>query len=344
MRIGLVGPPLVPSGPHTHRAVHVVMDNLARGLRQLGHEVETVPASVHAYEKLAGADVIHDHTGLDPATPVVDTPTPVVITQHRPFTPASLSVFAHRLPRAVVAVSRDQAEHAHGVPVALVIHNGVDTDAFHPGQLHGYELVFVGRMSLDKGAHTAVRIAHAAGRPIRIVSALRGRAETDYFDTMVHPLLSTQDSVVLDASPEELAGVLQRADALVNPSRRAEPFSLVMVEALASGTPVIASARGAAPEIVTPGVTGFLCSTEDEAARAVNRIEDIDRATCRAEVVSRFSMARMARAHQDLYATLVGGPRVPWPRLEQERSARTPSRRGGRGPGSMVHSAGDRWP
>ena len=317
MRVGLVGPPVLSSGLHTNRGIHAVIDNLARGLRQLGHEVETVPASVHAYEKLATADVIHDHTGLEFETPVADTGPPVVVTQHRQFTAASLSAYTDRpRPRAVVAVSRDQAEHAHGVPITLVIRNGVDTDAFRPGGPHGDELVFVGRMSLDKGAHTAVRIAHAAGRSIRIVSAMRGRGEADYFDSMVRPLLSAEDSVVLGASREELARILQRGAALVNPARRAEPFGLVMIEALASGTPVIASARGAAPEIVTPGVTGFLCSTENEAAAAATRIGDLDRAACRAEVVARFSLARMARDHQDLYAAVVAGPRVPWPRLD----------------------------
>lgn len=289
-----------------------------------------VPTSVHAYEKLATAEVIHDHTGLEPGSPVVDTGPPVVVTQHRQFTAASLSAYADRpRPRAVVAVSQDQAEHAHGVPTARVIRNGVDTDAFRPGGRHGDELVFVGRMSLDKGVHTAVRIAHGAGRAIHIVSSLRGRAAADYFNSMVRPLLSAQDSVFLDASQEELAGILQRGAALVYPARRAEPFGLVMIEALASGTPVIASSRGAAPEIVTPGVTGFLCSTEAEAAAAATRLEDIDRAACRAEVVSRFSLARMARDHQDLYAVVVDGPRVPWPRLEQGRLVGTASSRGG---------------
>ena len=322
MRIGLVAPAGGEVGHElVHRGARTMVDNLAHGLRLLGHTVVVLPASETAFADLADMDVIHDHAGLlaglNPAIAAM-APAPtrrmpqVVVTHHAPFTAGTRAIYeALAGGVTVVAVSRDQASRACGVPVTAVIHHGIDTDWCRPGDGRNDDLVFVGPMSPASGVDHAVHIAHAAGRPLRIVADLRGRSGADYFDAMVRPHLSADDAVL---APADRLEALQHAAGLVNPIRWAQPFGLVMVESLATGTPVIASARGAAAEIVTPGLTGFVCSTEQAAVESVRRLASLDRQVCRADAVARFSQAHMARAHEALYRSLVEDLDVPRPR------------------------------
>jgi len=321
MKIGLVTPPGDVRHPLVHHGARTMVDNLAHGLRLLGHTVVVLPASESVFIDLADMDVIHDHAGLLDGTnpgiaglapvPVRRLP-PVVVTHHAPFTAGTRAVFEALAGQvSVVAVSRAQALRAYGVPIAAVIHHGIDTDHFRPGDGRAGDLVFVGKMSPSAGVTHAVHIAHAAGYPLRIVSDLRTRSDIDYFTTAVRPLLSAEDVVV---DPLDRLEALQHAAGLVNPIRWAQPFGLVMVEALATGTPVVASARGAAAEIVTPGRTGFVCSTEQQAAESAKRLGSLDRHACRVDAVSRFSQARMATDHENLYRSLVDALDIPHPR------------------------------
>jgi len=321
MRIGLISPQSLADHPLVHRGARTMVDNLAHGLRLLGHTVVVLPSSETAFVDLADMDLIHDHAGLlagmNPGIAML-APVPtrrmprVVVTHHAPFTAGTRAVYeALAGGVTVVAVSHDQASRAYGVPVTAVIHHGIDTDRYRPGDERSEELVFVGPMSPASGVDHAVHIAHAAGRPLQIVADLRGRSGTDYFATMVRPHLSAADTVV---DPVERLEALQHAAGLLNPIRWAQPFGLVMVEALATGTPVTASARGAASEIVKPGVTGFVCSTEQAAVESVRRLASLDRHACRADAVTRFSRARMARDHEALYHSLVQDFDVPRPR------------------------------
>jgi glycosyltransferase involved in cell wall biosynthesis len=136
-------------------------------------------------------------------------------------------------------------------------------------------------MSPDKGVDRAVQIAHAAGRPLRIVTKMRELDELEYYRTCVRPMMSETDSEPEELPLHERLTVLQSAAALVNPIAWPEPFGLVMAESLATGTPVVATPSGSAPEIVSDGRTGFLCSTDPQAVRAVREVEIIDRAVCR---------------------------------------------------------------
>jgi len=333
MHIGLIAPPWIPVPPSAYGGTESVIANLACGLRARGHEVDlftvgestcpvrrrhlfphavepmgqgTVEAAhvLAAYEELRGVDVIHDHTMLGPliaGSRRLRTP-PVVTTNHGPFTAITRRVYREiARSAAVVAISNDQATRAGDVPIAAVIHHGVDLEAYRPGPGTGGYLAFVGRMSPEKGVHHAVAIAKEAGVPLRIVSKMREPAEKRYFDTCVRPLLSRGEP-----QPEELElgariEVLRDALGLLNPIRWAEPFGLVMAEALASGTPVISSPCGAAPEIVTPGLTGFMCAEDGDAAVAVGRLGALSRLDCREEAESRFSVGRMAADYEWLY-------------------------------------------
>jgi glycosyltransferase involved in cell wall biosynthesis len=340
VRIGIVAPPWIPVPPPSYGGTESVIDNLARGLADRGHAVTvytvgtstvpverrfhfadavepmgaSIPEAAHvlsAHDALVDVDVDHDHTVLGPLLPAPSgrggrPAPPLVTTNHGIFTDTSRLLFGRAAARAsVVAISADQARRAAPVPIARVIHHGVDTDAYRPGPGGGDHLVFIGRMSPEKGVDRAVRIARAAGRPLQVFSKMRDRCEVDYYETHVRPLLAADERPLVEVGFEERVRSLQTAAGLLNPIGWPEPFGLVMAESLAVGTPVIACPLGAAPEIVTHGRTGFLCATEDAAVRAVARLPEIDRGVCRREAEERFSIARMAADHEELYAALV---------------------------------------
>jgi glycosyltransferase involved in cell wall biosynthesis len=337
MRIGLVAPPWAAVPPHGYGGTETVVDNLARGLAARGHEVrlftvgdstcpvrrehlydhvavpmgQSGPEAAHvlaAYDALADEDVIHDHTLLGALVARSGMPRcpPVVVTNHGLFSADTRRIFARIAGwAAIVAISADQAGRAGGVPIAAVIHHGIDLATYRPGSEVGDHLVFIGRMSPDKGVDRAVRIARAAGRPLRIVAKMREPDEAAYFEARVRPLLSAEDEVLGEIEVPERLAILQRSVALLDPIGWTEPFGLVMAEALASGTPVVAFDVGAAREIVTPGVTGFLCDDEAGAVAAVGRLGEIDRARCRADAEARFSIERMAADHERLYESVL---------------------------------------
>ena len=337
MRIALIAPPWVPVPPPGYGGTEVVVDNLARGLAARGHQVRLftvgesrcpvpirslyatvvepmgagVPEAAHvlaAYQQLAGADIIHDHTRLGPliAARRWRTSPPTVTTNHGPFTPVTRRIFAEIARHAaIVAISRAQARSAGGIPIAAVIHHGIDLDLYQPGPGGGGYVLFTGRMSAEKGVHRAVRIAKRAGRKLIIVTKIRGAAENAYYEQKVRPLLPPEDDVLEDPPLPDRLELMRNADALVNPISWPEPFGLVMAEALASATPVLAFPCGAAPEIIDDGKTGFLCEDEDEMVTALGKITRLDRDDCRAAAERRFSLHRMVTNYERLYRAIL---------------------------------------
>jgi glycosyltransferase involved in cell wall biosynthesis len=163
----------------------------------------------------------------------------------------------------------------------------------------------MGRMSPDKGVDGAVRIAHASGRPLLLATKIRAAAEWDYYQREVRPLLGPGDKLMTEPPLASRLEMLQGATALINPIMWPEPFGLVMAEALATGTPVLAFPYGAAPEIISHGKTGFLCQDEAGMVTAIGRVGQIDRAECRVAAEQRFSRQRMARDYARLYRCLL---------------------------------------
>jgi glycosyltransferase involved in cell wall biosynthesis len=182
-----------------------------------------------------------------------------------------------------------------------VIHHGIDLDLYKPGPGGGGYLMFVGRMSADKGVHHAVRVAKQTGRKLVLSTKMREEAEIEYFDKEVRPLLDAGDEVPSEIPQLERIELLRHADALLNPITWCEPFGLVMAEALACATPVLAFDNGAAGEIIDSGRTGYLCRDEAEMITAIDRVGGIDRDQCRESAERRFSLQRMARDHERLY-------------------------------------------
>jgi glycosyltransferase involved in cell wall biosynthesis len=190
------------------------------------------------------------------------------------------------------------------VPIAAVIHHGLDASAWPVGSGDGGYVLFLGRMNPDKGVHRAIAFARSAGIPLVIAAKMREPAEMAYFEEEVRPLLHDETHFVGEADAVTKRQLLAGAIALLNPITWPEPFGLVMVEALACGTPVITSPLGAAGEIVEEGVNGFLCGSKDAFVAALAEAPSLDRMACRASVVERFPVERMVEAHEWLYRRL----------------------------------------
>lgn len=337
MRIGLVAPPWLPVPPPQYGGTETVVDLLARGFAAAGHQVllyttgdSTSPVPkrwvfrhaepdllgrstlelrhlIHAYRALDEVDIVHDHTVLGPLYARTRPNLPVVTTQHGPFDDEMRDIYrviAERVP--VIAISHHQAATAGDIPIARVIHHGVDPAAFPVGAGQGGYLACLGRMTPDKGIREAIVLARQAGLPLRVAAKNRDPAERDYFHTEIEPLLGGDIEYVGEVGGTDKLQLLGDAVALLNPLRWAEPFGLVMVEALACGTPVIATCAGAAPEIVTDGVTGYLRPEPEDLLGVLGCLDRLDRAACRAAVEGHFSSRRMAEEHLAFYAGLLG--------------------------------------
>lgn len=339
MRVGLIAPPWVAVPPTVYGGTELVIDVLARGLSVAGCDVvlfttgdATCPVPrrslypralgtaeaprgeyahvVRAYGDLAraGVDVIHDHTFTGPVLAELHPPgTPVITTVHGELTPTSRRHYRSAAAggAAIVAISHAQRRTAPEIPVAAVIHHGVDVDTFPAGPGDGGYVLFLGRMHPDKGAHRAIEIARAAGKRIVLAAKMWEPDEYRYFAECVEPLLGDDAIYVGEVGGQHKLELLAGAEALVNPIRWPEPFGLVMIEALATGTPVLAFPEGAAPEIIDHGHTGWLCTDEHDMAARLIHVAALDRRACRASVEARFSAARMVADHLALYHQLL---------------------------------------
>jgi glycosyltransferase involved in cell wall biosynthesis len=333
VRIALVAPPWCQVPPPAYGGTEAVVDRLARGLSAAGHDVvlfttgdSTCPVErrwvlpraetdrigaptlevrhlVYAYDQAGEFDVVHDHTLLGPLFAARVRGVHMVATNHGPFHDEAVELYSAVHDRVdVVAISHDQASRAGPVRVARVIHHGVDPEAFPVGRGDGDYVLFLGRMAPGKGVHVAALVARQAGVRLLIAAKMREPKEIEYFETRVRPLIGHGVEYLGEVGHDEKLELLGRARALVNPIEWPEPFGLVMLESLACGTPVLTFPYGAAPEIVTHGVNGFLCSDVADMADAVTHVADLDRAACRAPVEEYFSTERMVAEHLVLYS------------------------------------------
>ena len=188
------------------------------------------------------------------------------------------------------------------------------------GHGDGGYAVFLGRMCPDKGVDAAVRIARAAGMHLKIAAKLAEPAEREYFRTCVEPLLGPDAEYVGEVGGDEKWELLGEATCLLNPLRWSEPFGMVMIEALATGTPVVATPNGSVPEIVTDGVNGFIRAIRARARRRRPPGQRLDRTTCRRIVADEFSITHMVRKHIRLFET------VTWDERRARPFAMTPQR------------------
>jgi glycosyltransferase involved in cell wall biosynthesis len=239
----------------------------------------------------------------------------VVTTAHCPLDGEGARLYG-RMSRSAIIVAASEAQVVPGVPVARVIHHGIDASTFPIGRGDGGYLLFLGKMTPEKGAHRALEAAFKAGQRLTLAGKVREPAERWYFERYVAPYLNDRLRFVGEVSQEEKRELLAGASALLFPIRWNEPFGMVMLEALACGTPILAFDEGAAGEVVEEGRTGFLCRDEAHMAELIDRVPELDRSACRAAVEDHFSAERMVAEYLELFSQLVFEPLAQSPLRE----------------------------
>jgi len=207
---------------------------------------------------------------------------------------------------ALVSISDDQRRPMPFANWQATVHHGMPADLYEfSPESRGY-LAFLGRISPEKRPDRAIEIATALGRPLKIAAKVDA-ADTVYWETVIQPMIADNPLVefVGEISDQQKSAFLGGAEALLFPIDWPEPFGLVMIEAMACGTPVVAFRCGSTPEIIEDGVTGFLVDAKDEAIAAAGRAHRLDRAQIRAQFERRFSATAMARRYLDVYADML---------------------------------------
>ena len=260
-------------------------------------------------------DVLHSHLDVFGFPMARAAPCPVVTTLHnRLDLPELAPVFAEFGDVPLVSISDSQRRPAPDANWCATVPNGIVLDELQVGTEPGRYLVFLGRISPTKGLDAAIRVARRAGWPLKIAArrpmpaqfTADARQDWEYYEEKILPLVSEPGiELIGEVGGEAKAELLAGAAALLFPIRWPEPFGLVMAEALASGTPVLALRHGSVPEVVEDGVTGFVRDDEDGLVEAVGRLGEIDRARCRAEAERRFSAAAMAEGYEAVYRRLL---------------------------------------
>lgn len=279
-------------------------DEIERALFESDH-VARAFAAIDAAPGAARFDVVHDHCGFTALAMADRIQTPVVHTLHGPFTPSTSAFYGHHGHKAaLVGISRAQLASAPaGMAAAGVIANPIDLRDWPLRERKSDYLLWIGRMTAAKGPHRAIAAARAAGVPLVLAGVIQS-GQQEFFDREVAPHIDGERVRFVG----EVGGAVKRslfadARALLMPIRWAEPFGMVMVEALACGTPVIAFREGAATELVIDGKTGFLVTDEGEMAAAVGGLPRIAGVACRSWVAEHCEVGVVARAYEQAYRT-----------------------------------------
>jgi len=339
--------------PTGYGGIETIVDSLARGFKARGHDVvmaaaggstcpvtlvETFPSppkemgsvavelrhTALAYEALAGCHIIHDHTIMGPTVGIAANRAPIVATIHSDMSPPYASIYENAVADGVqhIFISGAQRRSAKFSTTGPVIHHGLDVERYPFGSASSSYFLFLGRMHPDKGLHDAIAAARRAEVPLLIAAKMRDPHEHEYFNLRVKPHLGSGIEYIGEASQQRKIKLLQHARALLFPVQWAEPFGLVMIEALACGTPVLAYPNGAVPEVIEHGVTGFLAQDIDEMANAIGLSGGLDRAACRASVERRFSADKMVDEHLRYFSTLVATASITEHRHDRPMASR----------------------
>lgn len=332
MRIGLVAPPFIPVPPVRYGGTELFVAQLAEGLVHAGHDVtvyangESHPAGelrwlyeqaewpVQSPAEAATKELAHTAWACEDAARHCDlihlncapgvvfsrfVDRPFVATLHHPAELALSTLYSLHPDLHYVAISRAQ-QHLEDLPHITTVHHGLDLDRYRLTERKQSYLAFLGRVAPSKGTHLAIDVALRAGLPLKIAGEVQP-CFADYWETMVKPRLDgRQIEYVGEADLAAKNELLGNAAAFLFPIQWNEPFGLVMLEAMACGTPVLAFGAGSVPEIVRDGVSGWVCRDVDDMARRA-RDPQVSPASCREYVASNFTTAHMTRGYLQVY-------------------------------------------
>ncbi len=332
MRICQLSTPHIPTPPRAYGGSELVAGYVTEELVRRGHEVTlfaapesrtsarlvSIPQAdevspfdyrelVHVTKALQYArdfDIIHNHClYAGPALASLST-TPMVSTLH----------YIHHILRCFpnhnyVGVSQSQLTLAKNLNIRDVIHHGIDTDQFYVERNKDDYLLFLGRFHPNKGTHLAIEAAVRSEHSLLIAAPPPPMDQQEYFDSLIKPHLKGRISYLGEVEGRMKASLLAKAKALILPLTWDEPFGLVLLEAMASGTPVVATNRGSVPELVVDGKTGFVVEDMNQMVEAIENVHHIHPDDCRAHVQRHFSIGAMVDRYEALYKRILSEQR-----------------------------------
>jgi glycosyltransferase involved in cell wall biosynthesis len=261
------------------------------------------------YQQAGNFDIIHSHMGCSALSFAQLVKTPTIHTLHGVFTSDNEKMYHYARKQPYVSISDAQREPRLGLNCVSTVYNGIDVDSykFYAKPQEPPYLAFLGRLSPEKGPHLAIEIAKRTGWRLKMAGKV-DVVDREFYETELKPHIDGEQIEYLgEANHVQKNTLMGGAVATLFPITWREPFGLVMVESMAAGTPVIGMRLGSAPEVIAHGKTGFLCDTVDECVAALNRIEAIDRATCRQHVQDKFSVQKMTDGYEAVYRQILAG-------------------------------------
>ncbi|MHB1463540.1 MAG: glycosyltransferase family 4 protein [Thermoleophilia bacterium] len=340
MKIGMLAPPWIKIPPAGYGGIEWVVHYITDELVERGHDVTLfatgdsvtkarlvaafprempdrigqtmydVQQVMSCFRQAGDFDVIQDHSGFIAAAAAEFIETPVVHTLHGPFNSDICSFYRNsRTSAHYVAISKYQRSCCPDLNYAGTVYNPIDIAnwTFRGREQKDDFLLAFGRICADKGFHTAIEVAKRTGSNLVIAGAVQ-QVSRDYFETVIKPEVDgEQIRFVGEVSLSEKWNLFANARAFLFPIQWPEPFGLVMIEAMAAGTPVLAFPEGSVPEVVADGVTGFVVDNVDEMVEKLGQLDEIDPEACRRYVQDTFSVAKAADGYEQIYRNVSEG-------------------------------------
>lgn len=338
LRIAMVMPPWYEVPPAGYGGLERVCASLIDGLIARGHDVtligagcrtgtkarfvstnpelqfprllESMPELVHvthANEIIENGnfDIVHDHTTVGPVTAARRT-VPSVVTVHG-CPKGELNAYLSRVDDSValVAISHSQRRNAPNLTWRATIHHGIESDGVAKTEPSDGPVLWLGRFDAEKGPDLAIAACRKANLPLVLAGKCNQPSEWRYLDEVIRPKLGPDVELVLNADRAQTNAMLRAASSLLMSIRWDEPFGMVMIEAMAMGTPVVAMRRGSVPEIIRHGHTGVICLDEAELPDALHAARTMDPADCFEHVRTSFSVELMAHRYERVYTGLI---------------------------------------
>jgi len=343
MRIAQVSPLWIPVPPYTYGGTELIVSWLCDELVRRGHEVTLfatedsktsahlipvwprslwraklkTPQAVYSllYEKLISLqdnfDIIHDHCEFY-TTPYTRFLKPkIVTTLHHPLTEETTILYKKFPNINFVSISKNQRRSGPGINIVKTIYHGLPIERYQFNPTPQNYILWLSKIAPEKGIAEAIDIAKLSGENL-IISGNILPNYADYFNFRIKPLINGKKIQFAGASDfKKKIELIKNAKVFMFPVKRPEPFGLVVIEAMACGTPVIAYKEGAMPELIEDGKTGFLVSSVEQACQALKKIETISRNDCREHVKKNFNLKRMVNRYEKLYKKMLKSKNTP---------------------------------
>ncbi|MEA5569965.1 glycosyltransferase family 4 protein [Calothrix sp. UHCC 0171] len=338
MKIAQVAPLWERVPPPTYGGIELVVSHLADELVRRGHDVtlfasgdsqtlakleaicpralrldpefreysvyETLELS-QVYQRAAEFDIIHSHVGVTALALANFVPTPTVHTLHGSFNSENKNVYSHHRQQPFISISN--AQRQVDLNYIGTVYNGINPDSyqfFAQPQDPPY-LAFLGRFSPEKGPHHAIAIAKKTGWRLKMAGKI-DLVDAEFFEREIAPQIDGKQIEYLgEIKNAEKSELLGKASVALFPITWHEPFGLVMIEAMAAGTPVIAIGMGSVPEVIAHGETGFVCQNYEEMAAMIPQALELNRHQCRQHVEDNFSVAQMVNGYEQVYQQII---------------------------------------